>query len=66
MKKISDLPPLPKNITCNHPNHDPPNMIVLEPGVYEHECPSCGNKRRIVVPHGPRLDIDAGEAVNLC
>jgi hypothetical protein len=29
---------------CKDPEHDIPNMMVFEPGVYEHECPSCGKK----------------------
>ena len=28
--------------SCNHPDHNPPAMIVLEPGFYEYECPACG------------------------
>jgi hypothetical protein len=28
--------------TCLHPEHDPPTMILLEPGMYEHTCPDCG------------------------
>lgn len=35
---------------CQHPSHDPPNMIVLEPGVYEHECPACHEKQAVVIP----------------
>lgn len=29
---------------CTHPEHAPPSMRVFEPGVYEHECPACGEK----------------------
>lgn len=29
---------------CRHPDHDPPNMRVFEPGLYEHECPACHRK----------------------
>jgi hypothetical protein len=39
--KIADLKP---QEICRHPEHNPPTMIVLEPGVYEHTCPNCGNK----------------------
>lgn len=28
--------------TCRDPSHDPPSMRVFEPGLYEHECPTCG------------------------
>lgn len=37
--KISDL-----DFPCMHPEHNPPNMIVFDPGVYEHTCPACGAK----------------------
>ena len=38
--------------TCHHPEHDPPTMILLEPGMYEHTCPGCGHVTtfRIVRP----------------
>lgn len=35
---------------CGHPEHDPPTMIVFEPGEYEHTCPGCGKKQRFIVP----------------
>ena len=35
--------------------HDPPGMIVLSPGLYEHECPRCGAKQRFRVPEPPAL-----------
>lgn len=38
-KKIADAP-----VPCFHPEHDPPSMMVFEPGTYEHTCPSCGKK----------------------
>lgn len=41
--------------TCRHPEHDPPNMIVLDPGAYEYTCPSCGKVTRFYVPQGPRM-----------
>ena len=39
----------PKNLwnrefLCQHPEHNPPTMILLEPGIYEHECPACHRK----------------------
>ena len=44
-RKISDIhgsaliqPP------CQDPDHNVPNMQVFTPGVYEHECPRCGQK----------------------
>lgn len=38
-KKISDLP---RDMTCRDPSHKAPTMMVYEPGVYRHTCPSCG------------------------
>lgn len=38
---------------CRHPEHDPPNMIVLEPGTYRHTCPGCGRQVVFVIPPGP-------------
>ena len=38
-RKIGDAPPRP----CQDPEHNPPGMMVYEPGVYEHTCPACGN-----------------------
>lgn len=59
MKKIADLPEpsrpwvLERKPPCHHPEHDPPKHIVLEPGIYEHECPGCGQKQIIRVErHG--------------
>lgn len=37
--KIADEKP-----PCRHPEHDPPSMIVLDPGTYEHTCPGCQKK----------------------
>ena len=45
LKKIADMPK-----PCLHPEHNPPTMIVLEPGTYEYTCPGCGEKTTFVVP----------------
>ena len=37
LKKIAD-----EELPCQHPEHNPPGLIVLEPGTYEHTCPGCG------------------------
>lgn len=37
LRKIADIKP-----PCTHSEHNPPSMIVLSPGVYEHRCPNCG------------------------
>lgn len=34
---------------CRDPEHDPPTMVVWEPGVYEHTCPSCGKRQVFTV-----------------
>lgn len=36
---------------CLSPEHNPPGMIVLEPGVYRHTCPSCGYTFEFTVPY---------------
>lgn len=46
LKKLRDFAPFQP---CNHPGHNPPTMIVLSPGVYEHTCPACGKKQQFVV-----------------
>lgn len=43
-RKIADIPE-----PCRHPDHNPPNMVVLENGIYEHECPGCHHKQRFHV-----------------
>jgi hypothetical protein len=44
LRKIGDIP-----MPCPHPEHNPPNMILLPPGVYEHTCPACGKKAKFTV-----------------
>lgn len=34
---------------CQNPDHNFPSHIVLEPGVWEHECPGCGKKVQVFV-----------------
>lgn len=53
-KKIDDNKWEPK-YPCTDPEHNPPGMIVLEPGTYEYTCPSCGEKRTIIVGPKPTL-----------
>lgn len=54
LRKIADLPQ-----PCRNPDHDPPTMIVLEPGVYEHTCPGCGNKVVFTVTKA-MMDVRSG------
>lgn len=44
-RKIADLPPGP----CTDSEHNPPTMMLWEPGIYEHTCPRCGAKVRFCV-----------------
>lgn len=37
--------------TCRHPEHNPPVFFAPPPGLYEHECPSCGHKIIFKVLH---------------
>lgn len=39
LKKIAE--PNERN-GCPSRDHNPPNMIVLQPGLYEYTCPACG------------------------
>lgn len=38
---------------CRHPEHTPPSHVVLQPGRYEHRCPSCHRSTVFTVPQGP-------------
>lgn len=44
-----------ENTPCRDPGHNPPNMIVLDPGMYEWTCPGCGQKQYLTVPPRPTL-----------
>lgn len=35
--------------TCAHPEHDPPTMVSLKPGLYIWVCPACGAETHIFV-----------------
>lgn len=56
LKKLRDLAPFQP---CNHPEHNPPTMIVLSPGVYEHTCPACGKKQQFVVNRPSHLSASS-------
>lgn len=38
---------------CRHFEHNPPAHKVMEPGLYEHECPGCGHKQNFRVQARP-------------
>lgn len=44
-EKIQDL-----TEKCLHPEHNPPQHISLQPGIYKYTCPSCGAAKTITVP----------------
>lgn len=52
-RKIHDFSP--SHSSCNHPEHNPPSMIVLPPGLYEHTCPRCGQKQTFTVKREGQL-----------
>jgi hypothetical protein len=57
--------PLSPQTRCTHPEHDPPNMIVLEPGEYTWQCPACGKTVTFTVPLiilGKRVESVSGRA----
>ena len=39
-RKIADLP---ESDRCRSKQHNPLDMIVLQPGIYEYTCPDCGH-----------------------
>ncbi len=34
---------------CRHPDHEPPQYRLFEPGTYEHTCPGCRSTRVFTV-----------------
>ena len=40
---------------CRNPEHNPPSMVVLPEGHYEHTCPSCGNVQNFTVGPKPTM-----------
>ena len=69
IRKLDDYESGPWGHTpCHNPEHNPPGMIVLPPGVYEHTCPGCGQITRFTVPPRPYCQgTDAiGRTVSRC
>ena len=58
-KKIKDDERWAPPKLCMHPEHNPPGMIVLQPGTYEYSCPACGHTVRLVVGRTHWLGGDA-------
>jgi hypothetical protein len=58
-RKIAEIP---EQKVCRHPEHNPPNMMVWEPGVYEHECPRCGEIQTFTVGPKPTLRANLTQA----
>lgn len=44
------LPDMVESKPCNHREHEPPSMVYLKPGRYEHTCPGCGHVTYFSVP----------------
>lgn len=42
--------------TCHHPEHNPPGMIVLKPGIHTYQCPACGEIQTITIQR-PELTL---------
>ena len=56
-KKIAN-PPVPwHSRRCQHPEHDPPGMIVLPPGTHEWQCPKCHAKQFVTIREPPRCSV---------
>ena len=55
LRKIRDLPRPPQpwspheKLPCMDPAHNPLFHMVMEPGVYEYECPGCGEIKTFIV-----------------
>lgn len=50
--KIGDAPEVwitSPTAICSDSDHFPPQMMVWEPGLYEHVCPSCKRVTRFTV-----------------
>lgn len=50
LKKIETINLNWEEPICSDPEHNPPTMIVLEPGSYEYTCPTCGRLVFFTVP----------------
>lgn len=55
-RKVKDIDGWDAKI-CRDPDHNPPTMMVYQPGVYEHECPSCHRTFTFVVRSNHLADM---------
>lgn len=42
---------------CRSPQHYPPSLIYLPPGIYEYECPDCGASQIVAGADKPELCV---------
>ena len=35
---------------CSSPEHNPPSLMVLPPGIHTWECPVCGVRQTVIIP----------------
>ena len=52
MKKIANIKI--KDL-CKSPSHDPPGMICLPEGIYEHVCVDCNERQTVIISPKPSL-----------
>jgi hypothetical protein len=51
LRKIGTLKQIREGVVpCMDQEHEPPKLIALKPGTYEHVCPSCGQKKQFTIP----------------
>lgn len=50
---------------CRHPNHNPPSMIVLQPGVHTYQCPACKQEQTLTI-HKPMMKVEFEEMWKEC
>lgn len=55
-RKIKELDSWDTTI-CRNPNHNPPGMMVYQPGLWEHTCPSCKRSFTFIVRPNHLVDM---------
>lgn len=51
---------------CRHPEHDPPSMMYLPAGLYEHQCPGCGSRTRFTGSRVTMLALVVALVLSAC